>query len=65
MANTKHAVVRIDEMAGTKNPTFLKSVVFYNSSSAPAEIDNAQVVALGDKLDREVIRQPLLLLYCS
>ena len=56
MANTKHAVVRIDEMAGTKNSTFLKSVVFYGSSSAPAEIDNAQVVALGDKLDREVYK---------
>lgn len=55
MANTKHAVVRIDEMAGTKNPTFLKSVMYY-SSSEPAEIDNAQVVALGDKLDREVYK---------
>lgn len=55
MAETKHAVVRIDNMSGTKQPTCLKNAKFY-SSEAPAAIDNAQVVVLGEKLDRELYK---------
>lgn len=55
MAETKHAVVRIDNMAGTKQPVYLKSGKFYKSEDAAA-IDNAQVVVLGDKIDREVYK---------
>lgn len=55
MANTIHAVVRIDEMAGTTNPTFLKSVMFYDDDDQ-ADVDNAQVVVVGDKIDREVYK---------
>lgn len=55
MAETKHAVVRIDNMSGTKQPTCLKNAKFY-SSEAVAAIDNAQIVVLGDKLDRELYK---------
>ena len=52
MANVKHAVVRTDSMNGTNLPQALVNGVFY-SSEQPTAIDNAQVVVLGDKLDRE------------
>ena len=55
MAETKHAVVRLDNMTGTKQPANLKSGKFYSSES-PAVIDNAQVVVLGDKIDRELYK---------
>ena len=50
-----HAVVRLDDMTGTKVGTHLKSVKFYNGASAAA-IDNAQLVVLGEKLGREVYK---------
>ena len=56
MANVKHAVVRIDGMAGTKNPVYLKHVMFYGADDNVAEIDNAQIVVLGEKEGREVYK---------
>lgn len=55
MANTKHAVVRIDKLGGTLDGAQLESAIFYNDSDA-AEIDNAQLVILGEKLGREVYK---------
>lgn len=55
MANTKHAVVRTDNLGGTKNGEQLASVVFY-SNSDPAEIDNGNIVVLKEKLDREAYK---------
>jgi len=52
---TIHAVLRLDEMTGTNLSAALKSVRFY-ASDKPAAIDNAQVVVLGDKYDREVYK---------
>jgi len=51
MANTKHAVVRTDNLGGTKNGEQLASVIFY-SSDATAEIDNGNIVVLGEKAGR-------------
>lgn len=50
-----HAIVRTDNMTGTKNAAFLKSGCFYNGSE-PAVVDNAQFVVLGEKLGREVYK---------
>lgn len=55
MANTKHAVVRTDNLGGTKNGEQLASVIFY-SSNAPAAIDNGNIVVLGKKLGRETYK---------
>ena len=55
MANNKHAVVRIDKLGGTLDGAQLESVIFYKESDA-AEIDNAQLVVLGEKLGREVYK---------
>ena len=55
MANTKHAVVRTDNLGGTKNGEQLASVIFY-SNDAPAEIDNGNIVVLGEKLSREAYK---------
>lgn len=55
MANVIHAVVRLDDMSGTTVDAALKSVKFYDGD-APAAIDNAQFVVLGDKIDREVYK---------
>lgn len=55
MAEIKHAVVRLDTMAGTKQPVYLKSGKYY-SSEQPAAIDNAQLVVLGEKIDRETYK---------
>lgn len=55
MANTKHAVVRTDNLGGTKNGEQLASVIFY-SSDAPAAIDNGNIVVLGEKLGREAYK---------
>lgn len=55
MANTKHAVVRTDNLGGTKNGEQLASVIFY-SSDAPAAIDNGNIVVLGEKLGRETYK---------
>lgn len=55
MANTKHAVVRTDNLGGTKNGEQLASVIFYESDS-PAEIDNGNIVVLGEKLGREAYK---------
>ena len=55
MANIKHAVVRTDNLGGTKNGEQLASVVFY-SSDAPAAIDNGNIVVLGEKLGREAYK---------
>ena len=51
MANNKHAVVRIDKLGGTLDGAQLESAIFYKESDA-AEIDNAQLVVLGEKLGR-------------
>ena len=51
MANTKHAVVRIDKLGGTLDGAQLESAIFYKESDA-AEIDNGQLVVLGEKLGR-------------
>lgn len=50
-----HAIVRTDNMAGTKNAAFLKSGCFYNGRE-PAVVDNAQFVVLGEKLGREAYK---------
>lgn len=55
MAITKHAVVRTDNLGGTKNGEQLASVVFYKDSN-PAEIDNGNIVVLGEKLGREAYK---------
>ena len=55
MANVKHAVVRLDIMSGTTDGSLLKSVKFYNSDVA-ADIDNAQLVVLGEREGREVYK---------
>ena len=55
MANNKHAVVRIDKLGGTLDGAQLESAIFYKESDA-AEIDNAQLVVLGEKLGREVYK---------
>ena len=55
MANTKHAVVRTDNLGGTKNGEQLASVVFY-SDDATAAIDNGNIVVLGEKLGREAYK---------
>lgn len=52
----KHAVIRLDEMTGTNLSAALKSVRFYDAESKAAAIDNAQLVVLGDKYDREVYK---------
>lgn len=46
MANIKHAVVRTDNLGGTKNGEQLASVIFY-SSDAPAAIDNGNADTVG------------------
>ena len=51
----KHAVVRLDNMSGTKDGTLLKSVNFYKNDQ-PAEIDNGQLVVLGERIGREVFK---------
>ena len=51
----KHAVVRLDNMSGTKDGSLLKSVKVYKSDAAVA-IDNAQLVVLGDREGREVYK---------
>ncbi len=56
MAITKHAVVRTDNLGGTKNGEQLASVVFYGGDSNPAEIDNGNIVILGEKLGREAYK---------
>lgn len=55
MANIKHAVVRTDNLGGTKNGEQLASVVFY-SDDATAAIDNGNIVVLGEKLGREAYK---------
>lgn len=55
MANVKHAVVRLDLMSGTTDGSLLKSVKFYNNDAA-AEIDNGQLVVLGEREGREVYK---------
>lgn len=55
MANTKHAVVRLDNVSGTFDGTLLKSVKFYESNVA-ADIDNGQLVVLGEREGREVYK---------
>lgn len=52
---TKHAVVRIDNMAGITNSAFIRSVKYHNGSNY-AEIDNAQIVVCDSKIDREVYK---------
>ena len=42
-----YAVVRLDNMAGTYDPTKQRSAYFYDSSDDPAAIENGNVVALG------------------
>lgn len=55
MANIKHAVVRTDNLGGTKNGEQLASVVFYKDTN-PAAIDNGNIVVLGEKLGREAYK---------
>ena len=55
MAIEKHAVVRLDNMSGTKDGSLLKSVKVYKSDAAVA-IDNAQLVVLGEREGREVYK---------
>lgn len=55
MANTKHAVVRIDKLGGTYGNDQLESVMFYDNENLAA-IDNAQLVVLGEKVGREVYK---------
>ena len=55
MAKIKHAVVRTDNLGGTKNGEQLASVIFYNDDNT-AEIDNGNIVVLGEKLGREAYK---------
>lgn len=55
MAIEKHAVVRLDNVSGTKDGSLLKSVKVYKSDAAVA-IDNAQLVVLGEREGREVYK---------
>lgn len=53
----KHAVVRTDLMAGTKNGAFIKSAMVYDKFGEGAktvDIDNAQIVILGKMEGREI-----------
>ena len=47
--------MRIDKLGGTLDGAQLESAIFYKESDA-AEIDNAQLVVLGEKLGREVYK---------
>ena len=47
--------MRIDKLGGTTDGAQLESAIFYKESNA-AEIDNAQLVVLGEKLGREVYK---------
>lgn len=51
----KHAVVRLDNMSGTKDGSLLKSVKVYKNDN-PVAIDNAQLVVLGEREGREVYK---------
>lgn len=52
----KNMIVRLDNMAGTKVGSLVKSVKYYNSSDAVAEVQNGAFVAVGELLagEREV-----------
>ena len=49
----KYSVVRTDNMMGTNVGTYLDSVRFYDSNNKEAEIENGNVVAVGDLLKDE------------
>lgn len=54
MAN--HAVIRLDNVAATKNPALIKSVKYMGSGSTATAIDNGNFVAIGGLMtgEREV-----------
>jgi len=49
----KYAVVRTDNMMGTDVGTYLDSVRFYDANDKEAEIENGNVVKVGDLLEGE------------
>ncbi len=49
----RHAIVRLDIMSGTYNGALLKSARYFNDTDEVADIDNANIVTLGDLLDGE------------
>lgn len=56
MANTVHGVIITDRMSGSYNGADLVSVMFYKSSN-PADIDNGNVVLVGDLVEgREIFK---------
>ena len=52
MAN-KYGVIRTDNLMGTDVSTYLDSVRFYDSNDKEAEIENGNVVKVGDLLTNE------------
>ncbi len=48
-----YMVVRIDNMAADTTGSLIKSVKYYDSSDAPAEVQNGVFVNVGDLLDGE------------
>lgn len=50
---TKHAIVRLDNVAATKNGALIKSVKYMGSGSTPTAIDNGMFVEIGGLMDGE------------
>lgn len=48
MAETKHAIVRTDNMSATRDGSLLVSGRYYGSGSELTEIDNGNLVVIGD-----------------
>lgn len=47
-----HAIVRLDRMSATGDHSLIKSAKYFNTNT-PADIDNGNIVILGDLLDNE------------
>lgn len=53
MANTRHAIVRLDVMSGTTDKAMLKSAKYFNDSDEKATIENGNLVKLTTLLEGE------------
>lgn len=50
----KHAIVRLDNVAATKNPSLIKSAKYVNNEEKPAAIDNGNFVEILGLYEREI-----------
>lgn len=53
IATTKHAVLNKDALGGTQDETLLVHGKYFSNPTTPAEIDNANIVAIGERIDGE------------